>query len=59
MLQLMLKFFLCSVYVCVKLHFIVIGTISATTEAQNNGVLWAEGKASRVAEKDTELQHAQ
>ena len=57
MLQLMLKFFLCSVYI--KLHFIVIGTISATTEAQNNGVLWAEGKASRVAEKDTELQHAQ
>ena len=34
-----LKLFLCSVYVCVKLQLIVIGTISATTEAQNNGVL--------------------
>ena len=36
-----------------------IGTISATTEAQDNGVLRAEGKAGRAAEKDPELKHAQ
>ena len=40
-------------------NLIVTGTISATTEAQDNGVLRAEGKASRAAEKDPELKHAQ
>ena len=36
-------------------NLIVTGTISATTEAQDNGVLRAEGKAGRAAEKDPEL----
>ena len=41
------------------MRFIVPGAVSATAEAQDYGILRAEGKAGRAAEKDPELQHAE